>query len=294
MALNWNDARYLLATARSGTVAAAARVTGVDATTVARRIAAIERVLGSRLFERVGGRLVPTAAGQAVVRHAAEAERALREIEAVRGPGDAEPSGTVRISAVGSLLSGFLIPRLPDFARRYPAIVPELIADTAHADLIQREADIALRMVRPATGSLVVKRLTRVAYAAYATDALLGGGRPRTLEQLPWVIYEQRFEHLPEARWRRKHVPGARTIARTTVGAPVFDAVVAGLGAAMLPCYRADGMPGLRRLSEPVPLREIWLVVDRQQRRLPGVRAAYAWLSEVFEQERALFAAGRT
>lgn len=290
--MNWDDARFLLAVARGGTLAGAARSTQADATTVARRLDRLERSLGGRLFERVGGRLVLTAAGQSAMRHAAEAERALREFAAVASAADSGEGGTVRISAVGTLLTYFLIPRLREFTKLNPHLVPELIADTAHADLIQREADLALRMVRPETGSLVVKRLTRVAYAPYAIESLAGSLGREDCRRWPWLAYEPRFEHLPEARWWRQRAPGARIVARTTVGATAIDAVLAGLGTGMLPCYVAAAYPVLRPLLPPEPLRELWLVSDPTARRIPGIRAAHAWLSDVFERDRLLFVSG--
>ncbi|MGD9602406.1 MAG: LysR family transcriptional regulator [Gammaproteobacteria bacterium] len=286
---NWNDVRYLLAAARAGTLAGAAKATRVDATTVARRLAAIERALGSCLFERLDGRLVPTAAGQAALRHAADAERALREIEAVSAGVEGEPGGTVRVSAVGSLLSHYLLPRLHAFTARWPGLTLELIADTAHADLMQREADLALRMVRPEAGSLVARRLARVGYAAYA-QARLAHTLSADPATWPWIAYEHRFEHLPEAQWRRRLAGPARIALRTTVGAATFDAARAGLGVAVLPCYAADSVDaGLQRLTDPVTLREVWLVAERRERRLAPVRTAHTWLAEQFERDRSLF-----
>lgn len=289
MDLNWNDLRFILAAARSGTLAGAAKATRVDATTVARRLAAVENALGSRLFERIAHRLVPTAAGLTALRHASEAERAFREIETVLRGEDPEQGGSVRVSAVGTLLSHYLLPRLADFTVRWPRLTLELVAETAHADLIQRAADLALRMVRPSTGSLAAKRLTRVNYAAYACRTL-APTLPVDPAAWPWIAYETRFEHLPEAVWRRRIAARGRIALRTTVGTPTLDAVRAGLGVAMLPCYAAEARHGeFTRLNEPARLREIWLVAERRERRLPAIRATHQWLVQQFERDRALF-----
>lgn len=286
--VNWNDLRYVLAAARSGTLAAAAQASGVDATTVARRLAAVERALGARLFDRIDGRLVATAAGEATVRCAEAIEHELFGLEAAIAGRDTAAAGTVRMTSVHTLLAGYLLARLGELRARHPAIELELIAETSHLSLMRREADLAVRMSRPEGGSVVVRRLARLAYAVYAPQALAGAD-PATL---PWIGYEERYGHLPEAQWVLRRYPQARVVLRASVGALVLEAVRAGLGVAVLPCYLAGGDPALVRMTEPVLLREAWLLLHRALRRTARVRAVADWVSECFEADRALFTGG--
>ncbi len=287
--MNWSDAKYVLAAARAGSLNGAAKVLDVNATTVARRLEAFEKALGSRLFERIDGRLVLTAAGEIALRHLSDAERALRELDALGSIDHALPSGTVRVSTVGTLLGCYLMPRLVEFMHAWPAVRLELIADTAHADLLGREVDLALRMVRPETGSLAVKRLSQIAFATYCAKQEFETLREKSIDEWPWIGYEKRFEHLPEAHWRREHAPTARLVLCTTVGATTLNAVQAGLGVAMLPCYAAEAAGDLVRLTAPVPLRELWLVAEPNGRRLPAVNAVHAWMCAIFERDREVF-----
>ena len=128
-AMEWSDLRYLLAVARAGTSAAAARRLGVNQTTVSRRIAAAERAIGARLFERIDGLLSPTAAGKAAIARAAQVEEAVTGLERDIGGADAAPEGLVRITAVPLLVNHVLIPALPDLLAAHPRLRLELIAE---------------------------------------------------------------------------------------------------------------------------------------------------------------------
>jgi DNA-binding transcriptional LysR family regulator len=99
-AMEWSDLRVLLAIARAGTLAAAARRLGVDQTTVARRLAAAETALGTRLFERVEGALRPTMPGEVALARAGRVEREVQALEQGIAGTDAEPAGLVRLTAV--------------------------------------------------------------------------------------------------------------------------------------------------------------------------------------------------
>ncbi|MCC7411142.1 MAG: LysR family transcriptional regulator [Gammaproteobacteria bacterium] len=289
--MNWIDLRYVLAAARGGTLAAAARAVSADATTVARRLAASERTLGARLFDRIDGRLVPTAAGEVALQRAEAIEQEMLALEQAIGGRDGALWGSVRMTSVNALLCGYLVPRLGDFRVRYPDIVLELVADTSHLNLSRREADLALRMSRPEGGGVVTRRLARLAYAVYAGRELTAraGADPA---QLPWIRYEDRYAHLPEAQWVARRYPGAPVVLRASVGVLSLEAVRAGLGVALLPCYLADVDPDLRRLGAPVSLREVWLILHADLKRTARVRALADWLAAQFERDAALFAGG--
>jgi DNA-binding transcriptional LysR family regulator len=152
--MNWDDLRYILAIARAGTLAAAARQLGVNQTTVTRRLAAAEAAMGARLFERVEARLYPTKAGETAIARAAQVEAEVRALESGITHDDAAPAGLVRLTAVPILVNRFIIPALPRFHATYPRIELELIAEARNVSLSRREADIALRLARPEQGGI--------------------------------------------------------------------------------------------------------------------------------------------
>ena len=278
---DWSDLRVVLALARFGTLAEAARRLRVDPTTVARRIVRAEAALGVRLFDRVEGNWRTTAAGASA---AAAAERMEGEAgalaEAVAGA-DARVAGTVRLTAVPLLVDRLLVPALPGLLVRHPDLTVELIAEPRSLSLTRREADLALRLARP-TGeqAALARRIGRLAYAAYGP----AGVDPAAL---PWVGYDDSMADLPPAR---RMVDLAARDGRPMAGLRVNDgggllqAVRAGIGRGLLPRMVGDRAAGLVRLDDPdaVLERELWLLIHPELRGLARVRAVAGWLDAVF------------
>lgn len=277
--MEWSDLRHVLTVARAGTLAAAARRLGVNQTTVARRLKAAELALGMRLFERRDGVLYPTAAGEAAVARAARVEQ---EVEALgMGRGDAIAAGTVRVTAVPILANRLLIPALPKLHALHPQLRIELAAEPRNLDLTRREADIALRLARPESGTALARRIGRLDYAVYAP-------RRRGGESLPWITYEEGLRHLPQARWMAA-AGGEEAPLLVNDAEAMLQAMRAGLGKALFPCFAAEGDPRLRRLSAPkIALsRPVWLLVHRELRTQARIAAVIAWLERLMPECRA-------
>ena len=272
--MDWNDLRYVLAVSRAGTLAAAARRLRVNQTTVARRLAAAERVLGARLFERIDGSLRPTRAGEAAIGQAARVEHEVEALKRGIAGSDAKVAGSVRLTAVPVLVNRLLVPALAELHAAYPGLRLELIADSRNASLTRREADIALRLARPESGRAVLaRRLGHVAYAVY-------GPRRRTGE-LPWISYDESLAHLPQARWIER-ARGEEPVAPVAVSdaEAIMQTVRAGFGKSLLPCFAADADAGLRRLGDGkvVLTRELWLLTHGALRHHARIAAVVDWL----------------
>ena len=286
--LDWNDLRYVLAVARGGTLASAAKALAVDDSTVSRRVARLEALLAARLFERAGdGRLRPTPAGAAAV---ARAERMELEVEGLRNSvtgADSACTGVVRLTSVPLLVNRLLVPALPGLLERHPALRLELVADPSDLSLRRREADVALRLARPRSGgrSVVARRIGRLRYEVYAAASLPA----EAVAALPWVTYDEAFAHLPQARRIADALarPGGGASARFVVndGEALVEAVAAGLGKSLLPSAVAARDLRLARLAaaddEPVLERELWLLVHRELRRLARIEVVSDWLSRL-------------
>ncbi|MGE3829619.1 MAG: LysR family transcriptional regulator [Parvibaculaceae bacterium] len=279
--MDWNDLRYILTISRAGTLAAAARRLGVNQTTVARRLAAAEAALGTRLFERVDGALYPTERGEAAVSRAMQVEQEVQALQQGIGGADADASGLVRITAVPVLVNRLLVPALPQLYARHPRLRIELVAEPRNLSLTRREADIALRMARPESGggSILAKRLGRLEYAAY-------GPRRRAADRLAWITYEEGLNHLPQARWIAKANHGADPVPLSVSDTEtIVHAVRAGLGKSLLPRFAADRDARLRCLSGPEPLltRELWLLTHGELRHHARIAAVVTWLEELVQ-----------
>lgn len=274
--LEWSDLRYLLAIARAGSLAGAARRLAVHETTVGRRITAAEAALGAALFARGDGPVRPTRAGEAAVLHAERVEREVAGLTAKVAGVDSGVGGTVRITSVPIIVNRVLIPALPALYAQHPDLQVELIAEPRDLNLTKREADIALRFARPRTGGLSVfaRRIARLDYAVF------GPSRARRAA-LPWITYEEGLAHLPQARWMAAQQPGHRPPLLVNDAEAIIQAVRAGLGKSLLPRALGAQIPGLRLLDQRKPAslsREIWLLVHADLRRLARVAAVTDWI----------------
>lgn len=283
--MDWDDVRVVVAVAQGGTLSAAARALGVNQTTAARRLAALEAALGATLFTRADGRHVPTPLGEAVAARgtamAAEADAIAR---LVAEGGDAAAAGSVRLTATDGIVTHFLVPRLGAFWARWPRIALEIVPGAGTLNLTRREADMALRLNRPQDSGVVARKVADLGWAPYGAAAQ---GRVGLTER-PWVGYDDALAHLPEARWAERARGGAPVILRTPHVVALLEAVAAGHGIGVLPCWMGDADPRLVRLADDPPgRRECWLVIHEALRRQARIRAVADWLTALFDQERA-------
>src|SRR5262245_24241458 len=165
---SWDDYRFFLALCRKGSTARAARELRVDPTTVRRRLAAMEEALGARLVHRGAARLALTDAGERLLARAQAVEDTMAAIEREVGAADDKLAGVVRLPAAEAFVSLLVAPALAPFRARHPDIRVELVADNQRLDLARREADLALRLVRPTDESLIARKVATLEFGLYA------------------------------------------------------------------------------------------------------------------------------
>ena len=285
--MNWDDLRFLVTLGREGTLAAAARRLSVDQTTVARRLRALEQDLGTPLFERNDGLWRPTAVGGRVLERAGRIEEDVVGISRLAEAGAAAVGGVVRITAVGALIGDWLVPRLPGLYSRHPELCVDLVASNDNLNVARREADIAIRLARPASGDLLIRKLADVGFALYGAargDLQVSAG--------DWVAYNEDLAHTPEMRRLQAMLGSGRIRLRANSLRGLARAVADGVGQGLLPCFLADPDPGLARLSGPHPVlsRELWMLIHPDARPLPRVAATADWLVACFGEEAGLLA----
>ncbi|GAB3123003.1 LysR family transcriptional regulator [Novispirillum itersonii] len=275
--LDWDDLRLLLAIAEGRTLSAAARRLGINQTTVSRRLQAAELTLKRPLFHRLEGDLIPTESGAVLLHHARRVEEELLGAAHALRQGGAV-TGTVRLTAVDSVLSCLVIPAVATLYQRYPGLTLELLGSQANANLNRREADIALRLAMPQDAGLTVRKVGDVAMAVYGPEGA-------DAHRVPWLGYDDSLQDVPEARWLTGQLEenGERPVLRASSAALLLSAVQAGLGRAVLPCLLADRAPGVMRLSEVVVRRPLWLAVQSDVLRSLRVRVVADWLGEILK-----------
>ncbi|WP_407058965.1 LysR family transcriptional regulator [Ralstonia syzygii subsp. celebesensis] len=272
--LDWNDLRYLLAVARSGSAAGASRALGVSHATVLRRVQVLEQVVGSPLFDRLQTGYALTEAGRRFVEMGEAFERTLmdarREIE-----GQAtELAGTIRFTTTDSLGYSLMPDILAGFRARYPGITVEMKVTNARLDLEKREADVMLRVTEAPPPSWVGRRLVRLDAALYAAPAYLDGRKTRALETLDWLMPDRPLGRGTVAQWLRSRIGGARVAASADSFLVLLRLAESGLGATVLPKFLAQprGLVWLEDVPEDLSAH-LWLLTHPDLRHAGRVHA---------------------
>lgn len=286
--LDWDDLRVFMAALRAGSMAAAGKTLGVNASTVHRRIGRLEARLGVRLAERGRSGLEATAAGRDLLAGIEAMEQAA-DSAALRLAGqDLQLEGVVRITAPDDIAAKLLLPMLRDFHERFPGIRIELPLDNRFLSLTRREADVAIRPTREPPPNLAGRRIGPLASAVYGV-ARFADGRP--LAALPWIGWDEGSGPPPLNDWQRRNLPAESLRLRSNSMLNQALAAEAGLGVAILPCFLGDSFPSLERLAEdPAWKTELWLLTHPDLRQAARVRALLDFLYEALRKQRGALA----
>jgi len=297
--MDWDHLRFVLAVAEAGGVSAAARALHVDAGTVSRRLDALESQLRCKLFHRTRRGLTPTAAGAKLIAPAQRIAGEIRRLDFELSAEDRGLAGPVVVTATEAIAAGFLAPVLPALHARHPGIAVEIVTDIRALDLGRREADIALRLVRPRLGDLVARRLGDVGYELYASPAyLVARGDPELGTQcaghalIDWPLD---YTIIPQVPWLRRHAAAAQVAVRSGSALTRLSVCAAGLGLALLPRVLAAGDARLRPIATAPapPTQELWLVTHRDLIRVTRVRVVLEHIATEAKRARAQLAGRR-
>lgn len=282
--MSWDDLRVLLAAARAQSLAGAAVLLNVNATTVSRRIKALEASAGTPLFLRDRhGTLCLTDQAQrladqaeAMERHAQAASEMLGNLPVM--------GGTVRLTAVPFILNRIILPEIRNLTDAHPALQISLVPDSRNLSLTRREVDIALRFGKPTEGgdAILARRMGQIRFAVFTArhfDSV-------PVHERPWLCYDPVTAQLPQAVWTQHH---ARKPSQTRATLFVHDIETAFETArhapvrAVLPaaCARRDGalIEVETRTQAAEMTRDVWLMRHRELRGVPRIEAMVDWLN---------------
>lgn len=282
---DWDHLRVFLAVARCGQLLAAGRRLNLDHATVGRRIDALERSVGGKLFERRTTGSTLTALGERLLLTAEQMEVSLSEALADLSRTKATVSGAVRIGAPDGLGTYFLVSRLAELALAYPELTIELVPLPRTFSLSRREADIAITVDRPVEGRLTVVKLTEYSLSAYASRRHLEAVGPiathADLTDRTFITYVQDLVYSPALDYGgelERATP--RRFACASVAAQL-EAVRVGAGVGVLHDYAAAQVDGLVRVLPRFSVRRnYWLVAHNDQRSLHRVAMVHNFIVE--------------
>ena len=299
--LDWSDLRFALAIGRQGSPGAAARELGVNATTVQRRLEALESHLGARLFDRSRRGYQPTEAGALVIDQARRMADQAEEIERQVLGRDRELQGVLRVASAFVVMEHLLPQPLADFARRYPGIEVEVVENASLVDLSRRaadpvgesrrEADVAFRLSANVAEHLVGRQLGPSQCRVYARR----GARdlPQQvlplqvlLRDAPWVAFERDGMQRVYDRWMQQQLATAQVRVRVDIFNAVAAMLHTGIGVGILPTFMEPAHPGLVAVSEVIPELSVpvWMLTHPDLRHTARVRAFMQHVGDALAQ----------
>lgn len=275
--LSWDDLRIVKAIGETRTLAAAAKATGINQSTVFRRLAQVEQSLGVSLFERRRTGYELTAGGAEVL---ALAQRLELDIVAVTGrlAGlEKEPGGVLRIATSDTLALHVLTPVFAEFRALHPAVQIDLAIGNSALNLARGESDIAVRATNDPPENLVGRRVATIAWAPYGRvgDRASGPLEAGALYRRAWVTYADELSSLKAAQRVEAEVALGDIAYRVNSVEGVAAAIDAGLGLGYLPCLVGDCNPTLTRVGaiDAALSDELWLLTHPDLRKSGRVHA---------------------
>ncbi|MGE8359473.1 LysR family transcriptional regulator [Pseudomonas sp.] len=285
--MNWDDARIFLALCRETTLRGAARVLGVDQATVGRRLLSLEQGLGATLFLRTSSGYSLTAAGEVAMAAALNMEASATELQRQLLGMDERMSGEVRITTTESFALAFVIPAIAQLRQQHPGIEVKLHASVQMLNLNKREADIAVRNLKPENPDLIVRRVARWSSAIFASAgyvAARGIPEPGTaFSGHDLVLYQPHLDSGKDVTLANEPITHGRVAMTCTSGLLVRSALVAGVGIGELPVPlgEQDGLTRLWPERERFPY-DIWLVTHKDVRHTARVRVVIEAIAAAF------------
>ena len=276
---DWNRARAFLVTAEEGSFSAAARALDLTQPTVGRQVAALEEELGVLLFERVGNGLELTQAGLALLEHTRHMGEAATSLSLAATGRSSSLQGVISITS-SAAIAAFILPGVVARLRQnHPGIEVELVVSNEIRDLRRREADIAVRHVRPKDASLIAQFVREGRASLYASPSYLAGVSPNALDpaaRLDLFAFDQGEEMLDALKRLGLEADRARFPIRSDDHLVQWEMCKRGLGACFMLAEVGDAEPLVERVWEhaSIPL-PIWVVCHQELRHSRRLRVVF-------------------
>ncbi|HHR1327851.1 LysR family transcriptional regulator [Klebsiella aerogenes] len=280
---NWDDTRIFLAVARSGTLSGAAETMDMGIATLSRRLDRLEKSLAVPLFSRHQNGYRLTDDGEALLARAEALEHAgLAFGETARLQGNV--AGLVRLATSDNLAAHFILPSLNGLMEKYPDLRVEVLSGVQSVNLHRRDADLAIRMVKPESGNLTLKRLGKVGFGLYSADTGQAGSTDVTFNHAHYIGWPESHQHLPAARWITRTLRGRPCRVEANTLLAQLSAVSAGLGLGVLPHFMAR-KNGLQCVNADIGVDQtLWLVMHSDLAHSRRVRVVADHLIALFDE----------
>ncbi|WP_320821889.1 LysR family transcriptional regulator, partial [Reinekea sp.] len=268
-ALNWEQLRYFISTAATGSLRISSEQLGVSTATLSRHIAALEQSLKLLLFNRKTTGLELTADGQMLFAQGKKMQSIVADISHLAV--EDQQTQEIRLASIPCLAHFLLLPALPDFQQRWPSLKLVLNTSPELSELNEFNIDIAIRLSRPQSGRFLVRRISQFNLAAYQKV-----GQALHLDAAPPLIlwgsfngYSSRINDILTQRYRAH-----REVLLSNNLFDIIQAIQSGVGIGYLPDYVAAQIEGIERVADidDLPQQDVWMVIREDAQRRASVR----------------------
>ncbi len=289
---NWDDLRFFLSVARSGSFAAASERLSVNGSTVGRRIDQLEENLKCKLFDRHRYGMNLTPQGRALLNHAVKMEESTLAMEQVVKGSDEALDGRVKISVTDGVGSFWLTPNLIHFQKQFPKIAIDVVNENHFVDLANREADIAIRLREPTENGLKIQKVGVIRFHVFASPKYIDDyGVPLSWADLAGhrlVDYLGYQESKALSLWQETVKNHHLVVLKTNSAMGYVNALRSGMGLGMLPRFYLHALSDLINLDLPCDLFEmpIYLTTHEETAGTARIQAVKNFLADLFERDR--------
>lgn len=285
----WDEFRLVRAIADARSLAGAADTLGINHSTVFRRLGALEKAMGARLFERSRTGYAPTAAGEKMVQLANRIADEVVDLERKITGQDLRPTGDLVVTTNDTLLVHLLSEIFVGFRGAFPEINLDIVVANESLNLSKRDADVAVRATDRPPETLVGRRLAGIRWAIYAPSAEAPKKfDPADARRYKWIGLSDGIGGPKPTRWLLDNAGAERVVYRLNTVLGLAEAVAANGGMALIPCFIGAATPGITRVGFPDPEIEhgLWLLTHPDLKNSARVRAFMDYTAQEIAKRR--------
>ncbi len=287
----WDDLRYVLTVAEQGTLSGAARVLGVNHSTVLRRVSAFEDEKGVQVFERTGSGYVLTPESRHLLTTLRNIEDQVNGIDRAIAKQGLELDGPVRITTTDAIAEAGLTQHVAAFQAQHPGVVAELNLTNAYVNFSKMEADITIRPAPNLPPDLAGEKACDVLMHIYATPSYLERNRATGYGGHKWLGVAPPITASLVGEWQQQTLPESAIVLRSSSFVGLRDIAETGLGLALLPCCVGDPSPHLVRADafRETLSTSLWVATHKDMIGSSKVQSIIAWFAEAVRGDADLF-----
>ncbi len=273
--IRWDDLRIFLRVAKEGSLTAAAQGLNMSHTTVFRHVQELENELGVRVFDRTRAGYTLTDAGKELFEVASEMDAKLQITAHQLSKRNAWPGGIVRVTTSDTLMHQVLSPILTAY-QKSASVQLHINTSTARLDIVNGEADVAIRAGGKPPEPLVGRRLCHVESTLYYPKKMRGV-RLDNLDEYPWICADESLNHFESSKWLRQKGLQNAAVMVTNSRLNMLQLMRSGAGIGALACYLGDSDPTLTRLMPPPPewRSDLWILTRAELRNVPRIKLLF-------------------